>query len=219
MGNCLNKGCSSCYEGAHNENVHSPLERFRATSYVCPLSNSGSDMPLASGTNSGAIIPFSAGISQVLLAFNAAGETSSVTAIGFGTAVTNIIPTNNTIILPVASLTEAFNVTRSGTITAISATYTNRLSVPLLTGTVTFTAQIYRAPAGSNVYTPTNAFVDLTPSVSGIVATNAVFQGTASSNVPVSAGESLVMIFYATGTGTTETLGFLGRGSAGIAIA
>ena len=169
--------------------------------------------------NTGSIIPFSSGISGSTITTGATGAAATVSAIGFGSAVSGIVPAaNGTITLPLGATTEAFNVPRTGTISAISATFTETTLVTLTPAgsTATITARIYRAPAGSSVFTPTNAFVNLTPTVTGTVAVGTVYQGTTSTNVPVAAGDRLVMVFSVAGTATTLSLA--GTATAGITI-
>ena len=169
------------------------------------------------------IIPFSSGTTALTLTTDATGAVATVSALGFGTAVNGIVPTTTntgtTITLPVGTTTEAFNVPRAGTISAISATFTETTDVTLPTGTTAnITAQIYRAPAGSNVFTATNAFVNLTPTATGAVPAGTVYQGTTSTNVPVSAGDRLLLVYSVAGTGATAPVTLTGTGSAGITI-
>ena len=208
MCNCMNKGCSGCSGQAwvHCGNPCFSLGPFRAVTSVCPPINTGS------------IIPFSSGISGVTLTTVATGEVETVSAIGFGTAVSITPNADGTITLPVGATTEAFNVPRAGTISAVSATFTETTGTTLPAGTATITARIYRAPAGSNVFTPTNAFVNLTPTVTGTVTPGTVYQGTTNTNVPVSAGDRLVMVYSVAGTSVTAPVSLAGTGSAGITI-
>ena len=209
MCNCMYKGCSSCSGRAWVQcgNPCFSLGPFRATNFVCPPVNTGS------------IIPFSSGTTTAILATLATGAVGTVTAVGFGTAVPGITPAvNGAITLPEGTVTEAFNVPRAGTITAISATFTETQGLTVAAGTATITAQIYRAPAGSSVFTPTTASVTLTPAVTGAVAVGTVFQGTANTNFPVSAGDRLVMVFSVAGTGITAVTTLTGNATAGITI-
>lgn len=215
MYNSMNErgcGCSGHVDHEHHHHHHHcgdqcfSLGPFRATSTKCPPRNTGS------------IIPFSSGITAVTLS-SAAEATSTVSAIGFGTAVNGIPVSNNTITLPLGTTTEAFNVPRSGTVSAISATFTVIAPATVPTGaTATITARIYRAPAGSSLFTATNAFVNLMPNLTGSVVTGAVFQGTVSTDVPVSAGDRLVMVFSIARTGTTSTVSVTGTATAGITV-
>ena len=209
MCNCMSRGCSSC-SGQTWVQCGNPcfsLGPFRAANFVCPPVNTGS------------IIPFSSGTVASVFATVATGEIGTVSAIGFGTAVNGITPAvDGTITLPLGATTEAFNVPRAGTITAISATFTETVGFTVAAGTATITARIYRAPAGSSVFTPTSAFVTLTPAVTGVVTPGTVYQGTANTNFPVAAGDRLVMVFSVAGTGITEVVTLTGTATAGITI-
>ena len=209
MCNCMNKGCSGCsgHAVAQCGNPCFSIGPFRATSSVCPPINTGS------------VIPFSSGITGVTLTTDATGAVATVSAIGFGTAVNDIAPAaDGTITLPVGT-TEAFNVPRTGTISAISATFTVTPAPTLPAGsTSTINARIYRAPAGSSIFTPTNAFVNLAPTVTGAVADGTVYQGTTNTNVPVSAGDRLLMVYSVAGSGIATPVTLAGSGTAGITI-
>ena len=167
---CMSRGCSGCSGGMWIK-CGTPcfsLGPFRASTSLCP--------PIIPGT--GSIIPFSSGISGAAPATGPTGVAVTGVAVGFGSAI-GVTPVGNTITLPVGITTEAFNVPRDGTITSISATFTEVTPVTIpVGGTATITAQVYRAPAGSDVFTATNAFVHLSPNLSGAIAPGAVFQGT-----------------------------------------
>ena len=209
MCNCMNRGCSGCSGQASIQCGNScfSLGPFRASSFVCPPVNTGS------------IIPFSSGITTAILTTLDTGAVDTVTAVGFGTAVPDITPAaDGTISLPVTTTTEAFNVPRAGTITAVSATFTETTGFTVDAGTAIITARIYRARAGSSVFTPTSAAVTLTPVISGVVSPGTVYQGTTSTNFPVSAGDRLVMVFSVAGTGITAVTTLTGAATAGITI-
>lgn len=207
MCNCMNSGYSG-WSGHVTPcgNQCFSLGPFRATSTLCPPRNTGS------------IIPFSSGIVPAVLVTLATGLVGTVSAVGFGTSVPGITLVGNTLNLPLVNgTTEAFTVPRTGNITAISATFTETLGVTVV-GNATIRAQVYRAPAGSNTFTATGAAVNLTPAVTGVVSVGTVYQGTATANVPVSAGDRLVMVFSVSGTGITAITTLTGAASAGITI-
>ncbi|MEK4385941.1 exosporium glycoprotein BclB-related protein [Solibacillus sp. FSL W7-1436] len=211
MCNCMNRGCSvsSNQLSVKCGNLCFSSGPLRATSTVCPPENIGS------------IIPFSSGTGLVTVTFTPPelGEVRGVSAIGFGSAV-DTIAIGNTVILPteVAGTTEAFSVPRVGTNTAISATFTET-AIADVTGTAIITAQVYRAPAGIITFTATNAFVNLTPVLTGTINVGTTFQGLANlSNIPVSAGDRLAMVFSVSGTGVTDIIVLTGAATAGITI-
>jgi len=170
--------------------------------------------------NTGSIIAFSSGIVPVVLASVAGGLVTTGAQVGFGTSIpaTPITLTGTTIDLT-GLLSEAFSVPRTGAITAISASFTATVALAAFTGTATVNAQIYRAPAGSDIFTATGASVDLTPSLTGLaVAVGTTFSGSSSNfaPVPVAVGDRLLMVF--TLRGTTVIAALEGNASAGITI-
>lgn len=83
----------------------------------------------------------------------------------------------------------------------------------------TITAQIYRAPVGSNIFTPMSARVDLAPPVAGVPG-GVTFGSTEIEPVPVSTGDRLLMVFYISSVINPPALNFgiEGTASAGINI-
>ncbi|WP_197144353.1 hypothetical protein [Lysinibacillus sphaericus] len=113
---------------------------------------------------------------------------------------------------------EAFSVPREGNITAISATFT-LITGQISDGTATIRAQIFRAPEGSNIYTATNASVDLNPPLTGTVLGEISYASANISPVPVSSGDQLLMLFYISSkTGNSVIYELRGNASAGINI-
>ncbi len=170
------------------------------------------------GTNdNGSIIPFSSGITTSVVGI-AEGATLVASLIGFGSAINGITLLGDNTIDLTGILSEAFSVPRNGNITGISATFNSFIDLNL-TGTHTITAQIYRAPAGTNIYSPTNARVDLAPPITGPFP--AITFGTGDIEpVPVSVGDRLLMVFYISTTINPPALNFSisGSASAGITI-
>lgn len=211
MCNCGRNGSKHCVSPCGSQCL--TLGPFRATNTICPPRNTGS------------VIPFSSGTAALAFATTDAGLVGTGGIIGFGTSASAVpittSATGNTLTLPTATGgTEAFSVPRAGNITAISASYTVTTPVTVPAGaTAVVRAQIYRAPAGSNVFTATGAYVDLTPVLTGTVDTGTTLQGTADiSSVPVAAGDRLVMVFTVSGTGITTALTVAGAATAGITI-
>ncbi|MGE7950921.1 exosporium glycoprotein BclB-related protein [Lysinibacillus xylanilyticus] len=192
--NSMNCGCSS-------DNNKCKIGPFVAADATC------SPVPLVT-QNIIPTIPFSSGIFRASLTTSAEGLPKGISLIGFGSS-RNLVPigdidlTNN--------LTEAFSVPRAGSITAISASFATLSSPDLET---TIRARVYRAAADSNIFSPTNAFVDLTPiSTIGTVARGLK---NVSPSVPVEAGDLLLMVFSATASGEVD---FIGNAMAGITLA
>ncbi|MER2029079.1 MAG: exosporium glycoprotein BclB-related protein [Solibacillus sp.] len=168
--------------------------------------------------NTGSIIPFSSGITPVVLTTLVGGLVGTTSLIGFGTAIPGITIVGNTIDLS-GVITEAFSVPRNGSITAISASFTETAGLNLGLGSVSVTAQIYRAPAGSSIFTATNARVTLTPPFTGLVTIGQTSYGSANvPPVPVAQGDRLLMVYSLAGTGITVVTALTGTASAGITI-
>ncbi|MGN7478302.1 exosporium glycoprotein BclB-related protein [Solibacillus silvestris] len=173
--------------------------------------------PGCTPTNTGTIIPFSSGITPVVLATAVGGLVGLGSQIGFGTAVPDLTILNNTIDLS-AIVTEAFSVPRNGNITAISASFTALEAITIL-GNATVTAQVYRAPAGSTLFTATNARVVLAPPFTGLLTLGQTsFASSDVAPVPVSQGDRLIMVYTLSGTGILDIAEVSGTASAGITI-
>lgn len=201
---CMN--CNSTCGGCANQNNQcTALGPFEAIEAAC----------ITTPPATGSIIPFASGTVPVILTSLATGLIGTVSMVGFGTSIPGVTLTGTNIDLTAATGTEAFSVPRAGTITSISASLSATVAVTLL-GTATVRAQIYRAPAGSNVFSPTTAFVDLAPALSTIAVGTITF-GTANVvPVPVAAGDRLLMVFSVTTSGIVASI--TGNASAGINI-
>lgn len=200
--NCMNSACGGC---ANQNNQCTALGPFEAIEAAC----------ITTPPATGSIIPFASGIVPVVLTSVLGGAIGTVSLVGFGTSIPGVTLTGTNIDLTAATGTEAFSVPRAGTITSISASLSATVAVTL-TGTATVRAQIYRAVAGSNVFSPTTAFVDLAPALSTIAVGTITF-GTANvAPVPVAPGDRLLMVFSITSSGIVATV--TGNASAGINI-
>ncbi|MGE7625319.1 exosporium glycoprotein BclB-related protein [Viridibacillus sp. NPDC096237] len=201
---CMNNSMCGC---ANNNNCTS-LGPFIAVDAACITT------PALTGT----IVPFASGTIPVVLVTLATGLIGTTSLVGFGTAIPGVSLVGNNIDLSAATGTEAFSVPRAGSITSISASLSATVALTLVGGTATVRAQVYRAVAGSNVFSPTTAFVDLTPALSTI-AVGTITSGTANvAPVPVAAGDRLLMVFSVTTTGLAIVTTITGNASAGINI-
>ncbi|MFJ7934584.1 exosporium glycoprotein BclB-related protein [Sporosarcina sp. NPDC096371] len=172
----------------------------------------------------GALIPFASGLVPLVLTTAIGDLVSTGGLIGFGTSVPTAGLLGNTIdlssVLTGSLLNEAFSVPRPGTVTAISAAFTITVAATLL-GTSTVNARIYRAPAGTNIFTATDVAVTLAPDI-GLLAAGALVEGSSSNFAPLSVntGDRLLMVFSTTTTGILTAAGAVtGAASAGITIA
>lgn len=170
--------------------------------------------------NTGTIIPFSSGVTPVVLTTVAAGLISLPSLIGFGTAIPSTAGILGGILDLTGLLNEAFQVPRAGSITAISASFTTTVALDLLAGSATITAQVYRAPAGSSVFTATNAAVNLLPAITGPLAVGTVSSASADvAPIPVAPGDRLLMVYTVTASeGLPLATVITGSASAGITI-
>ena len=201
-------GCSSKRDDCIN------LGPFKAVDAACIAKLA----PIKPDGPSGSIIPFSSGITPIVLATIAGGLVSTVSVIGMGSAVPGVSIAGNTIDLT-GIVTESFSVPRAGTITGISASFTVAVGVNLL-GTTTVNAKVYKAPAGSSIFTATNATVNLEPSFTGLLAVGNTASGSATfAPIPVEQGERLIMVISIEATGVTIIQELTGTVSAGITIA
>lgn len=198
-------GCCGNNNGTFQNNCHT-LGPILAVDQAC----------LPPATAQGSIIPFASGAVPVALTTVAGGAVGVPFYLGFGTAVPGAIA-GGVIVLPTVGglLNEAFVVPRPGTITSISATFS--ITVALTAGTGNVRAQIYQAPAGSDTFSPTTAFVDLTPQVTPLLTVGTTLTGSVAASVPVSTGDRLLMVFSL--EGFTVLAAVTGTASAGIAIA
>ena len=146
--------------------------------------------------------------------------------VGFGSSASNVtlqpgpaIDLTGTIFGPILDF--AFSVPVDGTITSISAFYSETIGINLLGTTITITAQLYSAPANSNSFTPVpGASVTLVPPLTGIVPLGFISNGINSPiAIPVTATTRLMMVFSASATGTSILANtVVGYASAGISI-
>lgn len=171
------------------------------------------------GLGRGTIIPYASGATPVALAA-AVGTTLAVPfLIGFGTAFPGVLLANGTIDLSdaVAALNnEAFVVPRDGTITSLYASFTI-LAAVTLGAEDAIIAEVYRAPEGSDIFSPTGVRVSLAPEVPGLIAIGTVLSGSTGANLPVVAGERLLLVYSIGGTSLITAV--TGTASAGMAIA
>lgn len=171
----------------------------------------GTGTPGPSG-GGGTIVSFSSGGSNSMKT-NAGGMPDRSLIIGFGNnyamqgSIEEISLNNGGY--------EPFSMPKNGTITALSAVFSARPAVAAGI-TMTVTAQLYQAPAGSNLFTPLNGALITLPSLSGGSPVGTVVDGIASGlNIPIAAGSRLLLVYSVTGTENKYLEGFA---SAGLAI-
>jgi BclB C-terminal domain-containing protein len=164
------------------------------------------------------IIPYASATPIVMTAL-VGGAADKGSAIGFGNSTNGL--TDADILAGISNM--AFTVPRAGVITTISATF---ISTSLPNPTFidpTVSAQLYKASAGSNTFAGVpGGGVTLPPFVENSpIGTTA--QATVSGlNIPVSTGERLMLVFFATGYtifgAPNFPSSFAGHASAGVEI-
>jgi BclB C-terminal domain-containing protein len=170
---------------------------------------SGSIIPYASGFND------STGTGEVVLGGIGLFGFNIAAILGFGSSTLTIL-SSGTLTLDTGIPDFAFVVPRPGTVTSISAfiSVTDSLISSDSTGTVR--AELWRASAASNTFTPTGVFVDLAPTFGSGVSVGDTAFGSADAALPVSTGDKLLMVFSLTQSGTLAAL--IVFASAGVAI-
>jgi len=144
--------------------------------------------------------------------------------LGFGSSASNVTLVGGTIDLTGTALGPiidfAFSVPENGTITSISAFFSDTVALSLVGTTITITAQLYSAPANSNIFNPVvGASVTLSPSLTGIVSLGDISSGvTTGLAIPVTSTTRLLMVYSATAEGLSLINTVSGYASAGIKI-
>jgi BclB C-terminal domain-containing protein len=113
----------------------------------------------------------------------------------------------------------AFSVPRNGAITSLAAFFSTTAAVTLSPAvTATIQAQVWRSTSSSNIFNPIpGAVVTLAPSLTGLIVIGTIRSGTATVNIPVTAGERLIMVFSVTSPGGQASV-VTGVASAGLGI-
>lgn len=164
----------------------------------------------------GAIIPYASG-EPVTVTTTVGGMPGTVATMGFGNSESGITYSSSAI-SPANNF--AFVVPSDGIIASLSASFSNTMAVSLVGSTATLSAEIYKAPAGSDTFSPASgASVTLSPALTGIVAIGDFSHGTISGlNIPVLAGERLLLVIKAEVSGLSLITSLQGTASAGLEI-
>lgn len=162
----------------------------------------------------GAIIPYASG-EPVTVTTVAGGMPGTVAVMGFGNSKSGIAPSA---INDANSF--AFVVPSDGVIASLSASFSNTMAISLVGSTMTLSAEIYKAPTGSDTFSPApGASVTLAPALTGLVAIGEFSNGTISGlNIPVLAGERLLLVIKAHVSGLSLITSLQGTASAGLEI-
>lgn len=171
---------------------------------------------------SGAIIPIASGL-PVTVTTILGGLPGTGSLIGFGNsaATSGIISANIDLTGGPGVLQNfAFSVPRSGTITSISAYFSNITAMSLIGTTVTLTGQLYASTAPNNSFSPVaGTQVTLAPAMTGVVAIGTISNGiTTGLSIPVTPQTRLLYVVSASATGLTLVNTVQGYWSGAVAI-
>ncbi|MGE7186615.1 exosporium glycoprotein BclB-related protein [Peribacillus sp. NPDC006672] len=117
--------------------------------------------------------------------------------IGFGSSTDAVTIGGGTITLSPGVggvLDFAFVAPRAGTVSSISAFFSATAAVALGSA-VTIRAEVWTAAAASNTFTPSGAFVLLTPALGPGITIGETANNTASTGLGVAAGDKLLLVF------------------------
>ncbi|MNI07990.1 Endoglucanase precursor [compost metagenome] len=170
----------------------------------------------------GAIIPFASG-KPIVMTTILGGLKGTGSLLGFGSFEPGVSLVGGTIDLTGSggtNLNYAFSVPRSGTITSISAYFSNSVALALIGTSVTITAQLYESKTPNNIFTAVpGASVTLAPAITGIASIGAISNGiTTGLSIPVTAESRYIMVYYATASGLSLITTVTGYASAGVNI-
>ncbi|MFH0069162.1 exosporium glycoprotein BclB-related protein [Peribacillus sp. NPDC056705] len=110
----------------------------------------------------------------------------------------------------------AFVAPRAGTVSSISAFFSATAAVTL-NSAVTIRAELWKAAAASNTFTPTGAFVLLTPALGPGISIGDTAHNTALTGLGITAGDKLLLVFSIDNAVSVLTT-VAGFASAGITI-
>ena len=163
-----------------------------------------------------AIIPYASG-TPVVVTTIAGGLLGTTSIVGFGSSATGVSVIGGVINTSLLS-NHAFSVPRAGAITSLAANFSTSVVLSLVGSTVTVTAQLYKAAAGSNSFSPiSGASVNFT--LTGVLTIGTVYNGvTPALNIPVSAGERFLLVYSATATGLSLVNAVTGYAGGGVSI-
>lgn len=205
-----------------------PAGAIGATGVTGPIGVTGATGPTGTtgatgptGAGAASIIPFSSG-QPIPVTTIAGGLSGQVALVGFGNAGNaNLI--GNSIDLTGssgASVNFAFSVPRDGTITSITAYFSNTVALTLIGSTVTLTGQLYSSNTPNNTFTPIpGAIVTLAPPYTGVLPIGTITNGiTTGLSIPVTAQTRLMFVGSATANGLSLVNTVSGYWSGGVAV-
>jgi len=168
-----------------------------------------------------AIIPFASGLPNALVHV-LGGLLDTGALIGFGSSVDGVAVGGGTIDLTgVVGLPSnmAFSLPRDGTLTQLSAFFSNVLGVALLPAGVSVAVQLYRSTTPDNIFSPVPGAIVTMALPAGLLSIGDFVSGTTPIAVPVLNQDRLLLVARVTVTGTDIATVVTGYVSAGLAIA
>lgn len=173
-------------------------------------------------TGGGAIIPFASNGSLQITTIAPANTPGNPNVVGFGNFGVILAPLGPTIDLTGVlgrAINCAFSVPRDGTITAFSAFFSVTQITPGLDTSIAITAQMYSAPAGSNIFSPiVGAIIAFTP-IAGVSPVGTVVEDIVDGlSILVSARTRLLLVYSVSAEGTSLANSVSGYASAGLTI-
>ncbi|WP_276530747.1 exosporium glycoprotein BclB-related protein [Clostridium sporogenes] len=166
-------------------------------------------------TGASAIIPFASG-GPVALVTVLGGLANTGALLGFGSSFPGVTVSAGTITLSPTVSDFAFVAPRTGTITSLAGFFSATVGVTLLSP-VQIRLTIYTAPAASNTFTPVGTPLLLTPAL-GVIAIGTTASGITAENIPVAAGDKILLVADSDTLGVSLASTVTGYVSAGIAI-
>ncbi len=174
-------------------------------------------LPVSTNTS---VIPFASG-KAINLSTVAGGASGLPIYIGFGNAAASAAALGNTIDLTGSPHNFAFPVPKNMTMTDMSASFETNLELDFPHTTVQICAQLYSAPASTNIYSPIDAAkLFLSPEIGGETtpAGKIAFGVLNHLSIPIAAGTKLLMVFSLTAAGADPVKSISGQASASIAV-
>ncbi len=187
-----------------------------ATGVTGPSGDDGATGAAGSAGN-GTIIPYSSG-SAISVTTISGGLSGTVAVLGFGNSTSGI--TSGATIDMTSNPNFAFSMPRNGTITSVSAYFTNTTAMSLIGTTVMLNVQVYTSTTPDNVFSPVaGSTVTLAPAYTGIDAIGSVSNGIITGlSIPVTAQTRVLVVVSATATGIGLNNTVTGYASAGLTI-
>ena len=168
----------------------------------------------------GSIIPFASGTPITITTIDSGAE-GIPAFIGFGDSTCGISQLTTTIDLTNPARTNtnfAFSMPRDGIITSITAYFSTTVALSLINTTISIKAQLYSSNVPNNIFTLVpGTTVTLVPSFTGQVPIGSISSGIISNlSIPVTSQTRLLLVFFATATGSNLANAIVGYASAGL---